>query len=411
MNPENVAELAQVLAAMKVRGADRAELSRQAANAMFFKWGERPSVVAVRQVTATGSNTDIARDLEAWWGHLREKTALNLQADLQPLADTVTPLLRAIMGEAGKAAAAALDAEREQVALQDAERVRAAQERVDNAQALQRAAEAATQAARTEAAAVRAELARERQEREVESQGLRHELQLAGERALAAQATAAQRESALLRELNELKNQLATAREELETQRHEAARDRGFAEDRRRMLENLLAQSNTTNAQLQASLKESAAQLERADKRARDATEQHAAQLEALSLALGQAKGQLQGLEIERDRLAGQITAAQQERQALERQLAERAGVQSALDALLSRRHGVPHLDDVHRAIAKHFEIDALTLEELILAALENKGRIPAGVRKRYKAKMPEGLVEAIEAEVRERLSSAISGR
>ena len=50
------------------------------------------------QVTATGSNTDIARDLEAWWGHLREKTALNLQADLQPLADTVTPMLRAIMG-------------------------------------------------------------------------------------------------------------------------------------------------------------------------------------------------------------------------------------------------------------------------------------------------------------------------
>ena len=350
MSPENAAELAQVLAAMKARGADRAELSRQAANAMFFKWGERPSVVAVRQVTATGSNTDIARDLEAWWGHLREKTALNLQADLQPLADTVTPLLRAIMGEAGKAAAAALDAEREQVALQDAERARAAQERIEEAQALQRAAEAATQAARTEAAAVRAELARERQEREVESQGLRHELQLAGERALAAQASASQRESALLRELNELKNQLAAAREELETQRQEAARDRGFAEDRRRMLENLLAQSNTTNAQLQASLKESAAQLERADKRARDATEQHATQLEALSLALGQAKGQLQGLEIERDRLAGQITAAQQERQALERQLAEREGVRSALDALLSRRHGVPHLDDVHRS-------------------------------------------------------------
>ena len=98
MSPENVAELTQVLAAMKARGADRTELSRQAANAMFFKWGERPSVVAVRQVTATGSNTDIARDLEAWWAHLREKSALNLQADLQPLADTVTPMLRAIMG-------------------------------------------------------------------------------------------------------------------------------------------------------------------------------------------------------------------------------------------------------------------------------------------------------------------------
>ena len=53
----------------------------------------------------------------------------------------------------------------------------------------------------------------------------------------------------------------------------------------------------------------------------------------------------------------------------------------------------------------KHFGIDAITLEELILTALENKGRIPAGVRKRYKAKMPEGLVEAIEAEVRGRLS------
>ena len=171
------------------------------------------------------------------------------------------------------------------------------------------------------------------------------------------------------------------------------------------MLENLLAQSNTTNAQLQASLKESAAQFERADQRARAAAEQHATQLEALSLALGQARGQLQGVEIERDRLAAQVVADQQERQALERQLAEREGVQSALDALLSRRHGVPHLDDVHRAVAKHFEIDALALEELILVALENKGRIPAGVRKRYKARMPEGLVEAIEAQVRGRLS------
>ena len=91
--------------------------------------------------------------------------------------------------------------------------------------------------------------------------------------------------------------------------------------------------------------------------------------------------------------------------------VAEREGVRSALDALLSRRHGVPHLDDVQRSIAEHFQIDALALEELILAALENKGRIPAGVRKRYKAKMPEGLVEALEAEVRGRLSSAISGR
>lgn len=39
MSPENIAELTQILAAMKTRGADRAELSRQAANAMFFKWG------------------------------------------------------------------------------------------------------------------------------------------------------------------------------------------------------------------------------------------------------------------------------------------------------------------------------------------------------------------------------------
>ena len=60
----------------------------------------------------------------------------------------------------------------------------------------------------------------------------------------------------------------------------------------------------------------------------------------------------------------------------------------------------------MHRAVARHFEIDALTLEELILAALQNKGRIPAGVRKRYKAKMPEGLVEAIKAEVKARLSA-----
>ena len=62
----------------------------------------------------------------------------------------------------------------------------------------------------------------------------------------------------------------------------------------------------------------------------------------------------------------------------------------------------------MHRAIAKHFEIEALTLEELIMAAMENSGRIPVGARKRYKDKMPAGLAEAIEAEVRRRLSSGI---
>jgi hypothetical protein len=55
--------------------------------------------------------------------------------------------------------------------------------------------------------------------------------------------------------------------------------------------------------------------------------------------------------------------------------------------------------------ITKARGVDARTLEYLILAALGNKGRIPAGVRNRYKARMPEGLVEAIEAEVWGKLS------
>ena len=71
----------------------------------------------------------------------------------------------------------------------------------------------------------------------------------------------------------------------------------------------------------------------------------------------------------------------------------------------LSRRSRVPHLDEVHKVIARRFDFDAVVLDDYIYAALENMGRIPAGVRKGYKGPVPEGLVEAIEAEVKGKLS------
>lgn len=58
---------------MKADGARRTELSLRACQRLFFEVGVRPTVANVRDVTATGSAGDIARDIESFWQQLRQQ--------------------------------------------------------------------------------------------------------------------------------------------------------------------------------------------------------------------------------------------------------------------------------------------------------------------------------------------------
>jgi hypothetical protein len=399
VSADEMAELTKEIAELKARGADRVELSRQAANALFFKLGRRPSVVLVRQVTGTGSNSDISNDLAAWWTQLREQTSLNLHADLQGLADTVTPLLRALLTEAGKVAQVKLDEERARLEAQDRERAGYAEAEVRHAKTMEEAAELQAQEALAALALERAALVTEKRERDDQVAALRHEIALAAERAGAAQQAAAEREHALRQAVQVGKEQLQEARAELETQRQLAERDKGFLEDRRRMLEQLLQESKTEHSQSQKALKAATSQIERLERQAAGAAAEHAKQATELTLALGEANGQLRAIHGERDRLAEQLAAARQQNQILIGQAAEG---QAARQVLADRIHQLlPRLAEVHEVLVASFEVDPAVLEELAFQALANGGKLPASVRKHRRHgghALPLDLFDAVDA-------------
>lgn len=89
---------------MKTDGARRAELSLHACQRLFFEVGVRPTVANVRDVTATGSAGDIARDIETFWQQLRQQgpcAAEGVPALLQRRAgELVSGLYGAALAEA-----------------------------------------------------------------------------------------------------------------------------------------------------------------------------------------------------------------------------------------------------------------------------------------------------------------------
>lgn len=97
---------------MKADGVRRAELSLHACQRLFFDVGVRPTVANVRDVTATGSAGDIARDIEVFWQQLRQQGqcgADGVPALLQRRAgELVSGLYGAALAEARGAQAAEL---------------------------------------------------------------------------------------------------------------------------------------------------------------------------------------------------------------------------------------------------------------------------------------------------------------
>ena len=104
------------LDAMRSRGSRRQELSLHACKRLFFDLGIRPSMAAVRDLTQTGSASDIPKDIDHFWERIRNVSRVKVGAGAIPkaLEERAGELLGALFEEAVAHARTTLDAEREE---------------------------------------------------------------------------------------------------------------------------------------------------------------------------------------------------------------------------------------------------------------------------------------------------------
>ncbi|MFP6561282.1 DNA-binding protein [Paraburkholderia sp. B3] len=150
------------LESLRKEGARRQALSLHACKRLFFDFGIRPSMAAVRDLTQTGSASDIPKDIELFWQRIRAASKIRISGGAIPavLEERAGELLGALFQEAQTVAREALDAERTEI---DTRR-QAAEQVLRDAQARNTAADELLQRseARTETAWARV--------RELESQ-------------------------------------------------------------------------------------------------------------------------------------------------------------------------------------------------------------------------------------------------
>ncbi|CAD6558038.1 hypothetical protein LMG28727_06513 [Paraburkholderia kirstenboschensis] len=104
------------LDAMRSRGSRRQELSLHACKRLFFDLGIRPSMATVRDLTQTGSASDIPKDIDHFWERIRNVSRVKVGAGAIPkvLEERAGELLGALFEEAVAHARTTLDAEREE---------------------------------------------------------------------------------------------------------------------------------------------------------------------------------------------------------------------------------------------------------------------------------------------------------
>lgn len=163
MDPYFRDNLRHEIEAMRAAGARRQELSRHACQRLFFDLGIRPSVTTVRELTQTGSASDIPKDIEAFWTSLRASLRVRVNAGAMPesLQERAGELLAALYDEAQKHARLSLDDERAQLdtAIQTAHaEVRDADIRREAIEQAHQRAEARAEAGAAHIAALEAEL-------------------------------------------------------------------------------------------------------------------------------------------------------------------------------------------------------------------------------------------------------------
>ena len=105
------------LESLRASGARRQELSLHACKRLFFDLGIRPSAASVRDLTQTGSASDIPKDIDHFWERIRSASKVRLDGAAIPKAveEKAGALLGALYEEALKAARESLDVDREQV--------------------------------------------------------------------------------------------------------------------------------------------------------------------------------------------------------------------------------------------------------------------------------------------------------
>lgn len=103
---------------LRKNGARRQELSLHACKRLFFDLGIRPSMATVRELTQTGSASDIPKDIELFWQRIRTASKVRIGAGTLPpgLQERAGELLGALYDEALVHAQSAFDAERAELA-------------------------------------------------------------------------------------------------------------------------------------------------------------------------------------------------------------------------------------------------------------------------------------------------------
>jgi len=140
------------LESLRASGAHRRELSLHACKRLFFDLGIRPSTAAVRELTQTGSASDIPKDIDHFWERIRDASRVRIGqgAIPQSLETKAGELLGALFEHAVADAKLTLDGERRQIfeALDEATRaLREAQIRREAAEDARLHSEARAEAA------------------------------------------------------------------------------------------------------------------------------------------------------------------------------------------------------------------------------------------------------------------------
>ncbi|MFL9876430.1 DNA-binding protein [Paraburkholderia megapolitana] len=102
---------------LRESGARRQDLSLHACKRLFFDLGIRPSMAAVRDLTQTGSASDIPKDIDSFWERIRSTSQTRVGAGAIPeaLETRAGELLGALFDEALNQARSTLDAERSEM--------------------------------------------------------------------------------------------------------------------------------------------------------------------------------------------------------------------------------------------------------------------------------------------------------
>ncbi|KGX94293.1 hypothetical protein Y023_5868 [Burkholderia pseudomallei A79D] len=116
-------------------------MSLHACKRLFFDLGIRPSTANVRELTQTGSASDIPKDIDHFWERIRSASKVRLEGAAlpKPLEEKAGALLGALYEEALKQARESLDGERQQASSE----VAAAEQKYRDALIRQEALEAA----------------------------------------------------------------------------------------------------------------------------------------------------------------------------------------------------------------------------------------------------------------------------